>query len=95
MLKLVSVHAVLVLLLVHVLVSRLLHVVVLTLLRVVVLKSMCVVVLCAVLLTVMGVMPLRSVHESSLSWACTTLPSEEHQRHRRQRSRHRPSRGRS
>ena len=79
MLKLVSVCAVVVLMLVHVLVSRLLHVVVLR----------------AVLLTVMGVMPLRSVHESSLGWTCTTLPSEEHRRHRRQRSRRRPSRGRS
>ena len=63
--------------LVHVLVSRLLHVVVLTLLRVVVLRSVRVVLLRAVLLTVVGVMPLRSVHESSLSWPCTTLPSEQ------------------
>ena len=82
MLKLVSVHAVVVLMLVHVLVSRSVHMVVLTLLRVVV-------------LTVMGVMPLRSVHASSLGWTCTTLPPEEHQRHGRQRSRRRPSRGRS
>ena len=95
MLKLASVSATVVLMLVHVLVSRLLHVVVLTLLRVVVLRSVRVVLLLAVLLTVVGVMPLRSVHESSLGWSCTTLPSEEHQRHRRQRSRRRPSRGRS
>ena len=95
MLELVSVHAVLVLLLVHVLVSRLLHVVVPTLLRAVVLRSVRVVLLRAVLLTVVGVMPLGSVHTSSLSWTCTTLPSKKHQRHGRQRSRHRPSRGRS
>ena len=64
--------------LVHVLVLKSLHAVVLVLLLVVVPRWMCVAVLCAVLLTVVGVMPQRSVHVSSLVWTCTTLPSEEH-----------------
>ena len=64
--------------LVRVLVLKSLHAAVLALLFVVVLRSVRGLVLCAVLLTVVGVMPLRSVHVSLLVWTCTTLPSEEH-----------------
>ena len=44
------------------------------------------VVLCVVLLTVMGVMPLRSVHVSLLKLTCVTLPSAEHWKYYQQRS---------
>ena len=66
-----------------------------TMMRRLMLELLSVVVLCVVLLTVMGVMPPRSVHVSLLDWTCTTLPSAEHWWHCPQRSRRWSSQGRS